>query len=144
MHEKTDIHDHLCIKSNSIKTSLHFITSYSMDKGQKMNEIRSCYYSNVNSYFIQVLKLCSYMFFTKYFTSKAMYLALKWYLNKIVQKLFKRHVSFILLGVYKKEEAHLLLKIFQIKGQSDIFVSKFENDNWALDGYVSNQTTIAC
>ncbi|KAK4823971.1 hypothetical protein QYF61_008357 [Mycteria americana] len=41
-------------------------------------------------------------------------------------------------GVYKKEEAHLLLKVFQIKGPSDIFVSKFENDNWALDGYVSS------
>lgn len=40
-------------------------------------------------------------------------------------------------GVYKKEEAHLLLKAFQIKGPVDIFVSKFENDNWGLDGYVS-------
>lgn len=46
---------------------------------------------------------------------------------------------FILIGVYKKEEAHLLLKVFQIKGPSDIFVSKYENDNWALDGYVSTQ-----
>ena len=41
------------------------------------------------------------------------------------------------LGVYKKEEAHLLLKAFQIKGPVDIFVSNFENDNWGLDGYVS-------
>jgi len=48
----------------------------------------------------------------------------------------------MLIGVYKKEEAHLLLKVFQIKGPSDIFVSKFENDNWALDGYVSNQTAM--
>lgn len=40
-------------------------------------------------------------------------------------------------GVYKKEEAHLLLKAFHIKGPADIFVSKFENDNWGLDGYVS-------
>lgn len=40
-------------------------------------------------------------------------------------------------GVYKKEEAHLLLKAFHIKGPGDIFVSKFENDNWGLDGYVS-------
>lgn len=45
----------------------------------------------------------------------------------------------MLLGVYKKEEAHLLLKVFQIKGSSEIFASKFENDNWALDGYVSNR-----
>lgn len=41
------------------------------------------------------------------------------------------------VGVYKKEEAHLLLKAFQIKGPADIFVSKFENDNWGLAGYVS-------
>lgn len=44
----------------------------------------------------------------------------------------------LLIGIYKKEEAHLLLKSFQIKGPIDIFVSKFENDNWGLDGYVSN------
>ncbi|XP_019469127.2 CUB and sushi domain-containing protein 1 [Meleagris gallopavo] len=43
-----------------------------------------------------------------------------------------------LSGVYKKEEAHLLLKIFQIRGSNDIFLNKFENDNWALDGYVSS------
>uniref|UniRef100_A0A2K6FE01 CUB and Sushi multiple domains 1 n=1 Tax=Propithecus coquereli TaxID=379532 RepID=A0A2K6FE01_PROCO len=43
-----------------------------------------------------------------------------------------------LTGVYKKEEAHLLLKAFQSKGTVDIFVSKFENDNWGLDGYVSS------
>ncbi|XP_005082661.1 CUB and sushi domain-containing protein 1 [Mesocricetus auratus] len=43
-----------------------------------------------------------------------------------------------LTGVYKKEEAHLLLKAFHIKGPADIFVSKFENDNWGLDGYVSS------
>ncbi|XP_019508240.1 PREDICTED: CUB and sushi domain-containing protein 1 [Hipposideros armiger] len=47
-------------------------------------------------------------------------------------------VELKLTGVYKKEEAHLLLKSFQIKGSVDIFVSKFENDNWGLDGYVSS------
>ncbi|XP_070454474.1 CUB and sushi domain-containing protein 1 isoform X2 [Equus przewalskii] len=47
-------------------------------------------------------------------------------------------VELRLTGVYKKEEAHLLLKAFQIKGPVDIFVSKFENDNWGLDGYVSS------
>uniref|UniRef100_A0A8C0UA60 CUB and Sushi multiple domains 1 n=1 Tax=Cyanistes caeruleus TaxID=156563 RepID=A0A8C0UA60_CYACU len=47
------------------------------------------------------------------------------------------NIQLKLSGVYKKEEAHLLLKAFQIKGPSDIFVSKYENDNWALDGYVS-------
>uniref|UniRef100_A0A8C0U790 CUB and Sushi multiple domains 1 n=1 Tax=Cyanistes caeruleus TaxID=156563 RepID=A0A8C0U790_CYACU len=48
------------------------------------------------------------------------------------------NIQLKLSGVYKKEEAHLLLKAFQIKGPSDIFVSKYENDNWALDGYVSS------
>ncbi|XP_032960426.1 CUB and sushi domain-containing protein 1 [Rhinolophus ferrumequinum] len=47
-------------------------------------------------------------------------------------------VELKLTGIYKKEEAHLLLKSFQIKGPVDIFVSKFENDNWGLDGYVSS------
>ncbi|EGV97116.1 CUB and sushi domain-containing protein 1 [Cricetulus griseus] len=47
-------------------------------------------------------------------------------------------VQLELTGVYKKEEAHLLLKAFLIKGPADIFVSKFENDNWGLDGYVSS------
>ncbi|XP_075718053.1 CUB and sushi domain-containing protein 1 [Rhinoderma darwinii] len=43
-----------------------------------------------------------------------------------------------LSGVYKKEEAHLLLKVFQIKGPSDVLIRKFQNDNWAMDGYVSS------
>ncbi|XP_009073085.1 PREDICTED: CUB and sushi domain-containing protein 1-like, partial [Acanthisitta chloris] len=48
------------------------------------------------------------------------------------------NIQLKLSGIYKKEEAHLLLKVFQIKGPSEIFVSKLENDNWALDGYVSS------
>nr|XP_033792232.1 CUB and sushi domain-containing protein 1 [Geotrypetes seraphini] len=47
-------------------------------------------------------------------------------------------VELKLSGVYKKEEAHLLLKIYQIKGHMETFVNKFENENWALDGYVSS------
>uniref|UniRef100_A0A8D0BPV5 CUB and Sushi multiple domains 1 n=1 Tax=Salvator merianae TaxID=96440 RepID=A0A8D0BPV5_SALMN len=43
-----------------------------------------------------------------------------------------------LSGVYKKEEAHLLLKVYQIKNPRDGFTSKLENDKWALDGYVSS------
>ncbi|XP_073482747.1 CUB and sushi domain-containing protein 1 [Aquarana catesbeiana] len=43
-----------------------------------------------------------------------------------------------LSGIYKKEEAHLLLKIFQIKGSSESLIKKFQNDNWAMDGYVSS------
>ncbi|KAJ1061547.1 hypothetical protein K5549_002582 [Capra hircus] len=40
-------------------------------------------------------------------------------------------------SVYEEEEAHLLLKAFQIKGPVDIFLSNFEDSNWGLDGYVS-------
>ncbi|MBZ3876498.1 CUB and sushi domain-containing protein 1 [Sciurus carolinensis] len=47
-------------------------------------------------------------------------------------------VQLELTGVYKKEEAHLLLKAFHIKGPGDVFVSEFDNDNWGLDGYVSS------
>ncbi|KAM4694506.1 CUB and sushi domain-containing protein 1 [Discoglossus pictus] len=43
-----------------------------------------------------------------------------------------------LSGIYKKEEAHLLLKVFQVKGSSEIFNNKFEIGNWAMDGYVSS------
>ena len=41
------------------------------------------------------------------------------------------------LGVYEEEEAHLLLKAFQIKGPVGIFVSTFEDNSWGLAGYVS-------
>lgn len=40
-------------------------------------------------------------------------------------------------GTYKKEENHLLLKVYQIRGPTEKYFSKFKNDNWAMDGYVS-------
>lgn len=40
-------------------------------------------------------------------------------------------------GTYKKEENHLLLKVYQIRGPTEQYFSKFKNDNWAMDGYVS-------
>ncbi|MGH0126653.1 UNVERIFIED_CONTAM: hypothetical protein FKN15_028786 [Acipenser sinensis] len=40
-------------------------------------------------------------------------------------------------GIYKKEENHLFLKVYQIRGPIEIFVSKFKNESWALDGYVN-------
>ncbi|KAJ6665888.1 hypothetical protein lerEdw1_001360 [Lerista edwardsae] len=43
-----------------------------------------------------------------------------------------------LSGVYKKEEAHLLLKVYQIKKPKEGFASKLENEKWALNGYVSS------
>ncbi|RXM33320.1 CUB and sushi domain-containing protein 2, partial [Acipenser ruthenus] len=43
-------------------------------------------------------------------------------------------------GIYKKEENHLLLKVYQIRGPIEIFVSKFKNESWALDGYVSAES----
>jgi len=39
-------------------------------------------------------------------------------------------------GTYKKEEAQLLLQVYQIRGPVEIFVNKFKIDNWALDGHV--------
>lgn len=40
-------------------------------------------------------------------------------------------------GIYKKEDVHLLLQVYQITGPVEIFVNKFKNDKWALDGHVS-------
>lgn len=40
-------------------------------------------------------------------------------------------------GTFKKEENHLLLKVYQIRGPTEQYFSKFKNDNWAMDGYVS-------
>lgn len=47
------------------------------------------------------------------------------------------HVLYISPGTYKKEEAQLLLQVYQIRGPVEIFVNKFKIDNWALDGHVS-------
>ncbi|KAJ8268254.1 hypothetical protein COCON_G00134260 [Conger conger] len=46
-------------------------------------------------------------------------------------------VELKLAGIYKKEEAHLLLQVHQIRGPVEIFVNKFKSENWALDGHVS-------
>ncbi|KAB5530866.1 hypothetical protein PHYPO_G00134270 [Pangasianodon hypophthalmus] len=46
-------------------------------------------------------------------------------------------VQLNLAGIYKREEAHLLLQVYQIRGPVEIFVNKFKIDNWALDGHVS-------
>ncbi|XP_029427966.1 CUB and sushi domain-containing protein 2 isoform X2 [Rhinatrema bivittatum] len=48
-------------------------------------------------------------------------------------------VELQLSGLYKKEEAHLLLQVNQIRGPVEIFVNKFKIDNWALDGHVSSE-----
>ncbi len=40
-------------------------------------------------------------------------------------------------GTYKSEENQLLLKVYQVKGPTEHYLSKFKNDNWAMDGYVS-------
>uniref|UniRef100_A0A8B9LZ55 CUB and Sushi multiple domains 2 n=1 Tax=Astyanax mexicanus TaxID=7994 RepID=A0A8B9LZ55_ASTMX len=45
-------------------------------------------------------------------------------------------VQLNLAGTYKREEAHLLLQVHQIRGPVEIFVNKFKIDNWALDGHV--------
>ncbi|XP_078503642.1 CUB and sushi domain-containing protein 1 [Lissotriton helveticus] len=46
-------------------------------------------------------------------------------------------VELKLSGTYKKEEAHLLLKIIQVKLPVDASLNKFD-DNWVMDGYVSS------
>uniref|UniRef100_A0A672UVJ0 CUB and Sushi multiple domains 2 n=1 Tax=Strigops habroptila TaxID=2489341 RepID=A0A672UVJ0_STRHB len=46
-------------------------------------------------------------------------------------------VELLVSGIYKKEDVHLLLQVYQITGPVEIFVNKFRNDKWALDGHVS-------
>ncbi|XP_063297188.1 CUB and sushi domain-containing protein 1 [Pelobates fuscus] len=69
-------------------------------------------------------------------------LTVDWFNNtnsKVNGTLLDAHNSELKLsGVYKKEEAHLLLKVFQVKGPSDVFVKKIEKESFALDGYVSS------
>nr|XP_060479509.1 CUB and sushi domain-containing protein 2 isoform X3 [Panthera onca] len=45
-----------------------------------------------------------------------------------------------LAGIYKKEDFHLLLQVYQITGPAEIFVNKFKDDHWALDGHVSSES----
>uniref|UniRef100_A0A8D2L0U8 CUB and Sushi multiple domains 2 n=1 Tax=Varanus komodoensis TaxID=61221 RepID=A0A8D2L0U8_VARKO len=40
-------------------------------------------------------------------------------------------------GIYKREDVHLLLQVYQITGPVEIFMNKFKSDKWALDGHVS-------
>ncbi|XP_039909998.1 CUB and sushi domain-containing protein 2-like, partial [Hirundo rustica] len=44
-------------------------------------------------------------------------------------------------GIYKKEDVHLLLQVYQIMGPLEIFATKFRNDKWALDGHVSSESS---
>nr|XP_015809261.2 CUB and sushi domain-containing protein 1 isoform X2 [Nothobranchius furzeri] len=49
-------------------------------------------------------------------------------------------VSIRLSGTYKSEENQLLLKVYQVKGPTEYYYSKFKNDNWAMDGYVTSES----
>ncbi|XP_070827197.1 CUB and sushi domain-containing protein 1a isoform X2 [Chaetodon trifascialis] len=49
-------------------------------------------------------------------------------------------VSIRLSGTYKSEENQLLLKVYQVKGPTEHYLSKFKNDNWAMDGYVTAES----
>ncbi|XP_062852030.1 CUB and sushi domain-containing protein 1-like [Trichomycterus rosablanca] len=49
-------------------------------------------------------------------------------------------VQIKLSGTYKKEENHLLLKVYLIQGPREQYFSKFKNDNWAMDGYVTAES----
>ncbi|XP_019343511.2 CUB and sushi domain-containing protein 2 isoform X1 [Alligator mississippiensis] len=44
-------------------------------------------------------------------------------------------------GIYKREDVHLLLQVYQITGPVENFVNKFKNDKWALDGHVSSESS---
>ncbi|XP_078013136.1 LOW QUALITY PROTEIN: CUB and sushi domain-containing protein 2 [Phascolarctos cinereus] len=44
-------------------------------------------------------------------------------------------------GIYKKEDFHLLLQVYHIMSPKDASVSQFKNDNWALDGHVSSESS---
>ncbi|XP_056651096.1 CUB and sushi domain-containing protein 2 isoform X2 [Monodelphis domestica] len=44
-------------------------------------------------------------------------------------------------GIYKKEDFHLLLQVYHIMSPKDISVSQFKDDNWALDGHVSSESS---
>ncbi|ELW48605.1 CUB and sushi domain-containing protein 3, partial [Tupaia chinensis] len=46
-----------------------------------------------------------------------------------------------LAGIYKKEDFHLLLQVYQITGPLETFVNKFRDDHWALDGHVSSESS---
>ncbi|XP_072863625.1 CUB and sushi domain-containing protein 2 isoform X5 [Chlorocebus sabaeus] len=50
-------------------------------------------------------------------------------------------VELHLAGTYKKEDFHLLLQVYQITGPVEIFVNKFRDDHWALDGHVSSESS---
>lgn len=50
---------------------------------------------------------------------------------------FVYSLNSLLPGIYKKEDFHLLLQVYQITGPVEIFVNKFKDGHWALDGHVS-------
>uniref|UniRef100_A0A9L0I7U5 CUB and Sushi multiple domains 2 n=1 Tax=Equus asinus TaxID=9793 RepID=A0A9L0I7U5_EQUAS len=49
-------------------------------------------------------------------------------------------VELHLAGTYRKEDFHLLLQVYQTTGPVEIFVNKFKDDHWALDGHVSSSS----
>ncbi|KAM6428144.1 CUB and sushi domain-containing protein 2 isoform 3-T4 [Liasis olivaceus] len=44
-------------------------------------------------------------------------------------------------GIYKREDVHLLLQVHQITGPLEIYMNKFKNDKWALDGHVTPESS---
>lgn len=54
----------------------------------------------------------------------------------LISGLGTENIVSIYLGTYKSEENQLLLKVYQVKGPTEHYYSKFKNDNWAMDGYV--------
>ncbi|XP_028594815.2 CUB and sushi domain-containing protein 2 isoform X2 [Podarcis muralis] len=50
-------------------------------------------------------------------------------------------VELQLSGIYKREDVHLLLQVYQITGPVEIFMNKFKNEKWALDGHVTPESS---
>ncbi|XP_061452290.1 CUB and sushi domain-containing protein 2 isoform X5 [Rhineura floridana] len=50
-------------------------------------------------------------------------------------------VELLLSGIYKREDVHLLLQVYQITGPVEIFMNKFKNEKWALDGHVTPESS---
>ncbi|XP_069079880.1 CUB and sushi domain-containing protein 2 [Pleurodeles waltl] len=51
-------------------------------------------------------------------------------------------VELQLSGVYKKDDVHLLLQLYHIRGPVEMFINKFKTDDWSLDGHVSSEPSM--
>ncbi|XP_075681928.1 CUB and sushi domain-containing protein 3 isoform X5 [Rhinoderma darwinii] len=57
--------------------------------------------------------------------------------GKVNATLINSNTEFILSGVYKSQEARLVLHIHSVKSSAHTNLSKMKDENWAMDGFVS-------